>query len=139
MPEKVFGPPAIVVGGFSEDQLGFLDDILFQLQLSALPTVVLSRADLEDKVTTLKQLLLIRQERDHELPDEPPILNPPFLLFSGMQREQVRACIRALKTMQQPGGGQLPTCAVSVAVPPAADKLMGALVREVQGDFRANA
>ena len=142
IPSAPFGPPAVLVTGWSEAQLSILDDILYAASTSSTqsaspPVVVLAH---QDKDSTLGNLLSASSlaKRDHQIPSKMFAAEFPLLLFSGFDRPTVRLVIQAIKSWDSPGTGKLPRSCFAMAVPPSMSRTLTDLCQDIFSDFRLN-
>ena len=122
----------------TSSHLDTLDDVLSITVPSTeqMPVLILNGGD---KTKTMREALKEVKERDHELPereyDDLVIPSIPVILFSGTNRKETMATIRALKSWDAPTSGKFPKCAYAVCVEPALDKTFEQLFDEIQRDF----
>jgi hypothetical protein len=128
-----FGPRGIIIGGWTcSDMLSSLDFCLDSLHIDseAIPVIILGE---KDHGLPVKELLDDRFGRDRLPPVRAMKLDRPFILFSGLSMQNVKAI--SVDLVNTYG---LPRPSVAIAVPRAIDKPIDVLAKEVIQDWVDN-
>ena len=147
----VQSPLMLILGGFSNEELEVIDDVVDAVitqrdaRMRLVPSIVLGEDDRKRKLSHFFSDEKVITERDHELPDRPLKIEIPLVLFSGLQSIEIKNLIYSIrKTFSSKfelefGDNKRRPIVFAVVVKKTLDKSIDTLYSEVLGDHEANA
>lgn len=130
-------PIAVIVCGLKDHELETIDDVMFNVTSKVSPVIILNNG--KDFEISLSDILLSErflQIRDHELPENPLVLEYPFVIISGCKQKETLDIVQLLKYAHKNNNKVFPKCLFAVAVKPALNKPMKQLLEEIVQDYR---